>query len=315
MADDAQLGDAGDHPDLGEPAPEKELLQIVQQLHAYLDWQQELGTTGIVKGTSTSKEAAEPKEQGPLAAAPPSLAAAPPSPQARAKSAPQTTQRKPAPQRPVERQPTIASENPPQQPAQPQVGPRLSQVASLGELQQLVASCKACELHTGRTNSVFARGTGSSGLCFVGEGPGADEDAQGLPFVGAAGQLLDKMIAAMGLAREEVYICNIVKCRPPKNRKPSPTEAQMCGQYLHRQLEILSPQVIVALGGTAVEGLLGLTTGITRIRGKFRLYQGTIPVMPTFHPAYLLRNSSAKRQVWTDLRQVVNHMGRQLPKS
>ncbi len=160
---------------------------------------------------------------------------------------------------------------------------------------------------------MFSRGDGSSGLCFVGEGPGADEDREGSPFVGKAGQLLDKMITAMGFSREEVYVMNIVKCRPPDNRKPRPEEMQACSGYLHHQIELIAPQVIVALGATALEGLLGESGGITRLRGKFRLYRGEIAVMPTFHPAYLLRNPAAKRDVWLDLRQVVQHMGRELP--
>lgn len=185
--------------------------------------------------------------------------------------------------------------------------------ATLDEVRVRVSSCTACDLHAERTQTVFSRGTGSSGVCFIGEGPGADEDAQGEPFVGAAGQLLDKMILAMGLSREEVYVCNVVKCRPPNNRRPTPIEMQTCSPFLKRQLELLEPRVIVALGGTAVTGLLGLTEGITRLRGRFRLYEGRIAVMPTFHPAYLLRNPSAKREVWNDLRQVLSHIGRELP--
>jgi uracil-DNA glycosylase family 4 len=127
----------------------------------------------------------------------------------------------------------------------------------------------------------------SSGLVFVGEGPGADEDAHGypFPFVGAAGQLLDRMIAAMGFGRDDVYVCNIVKCRPPKNRKPEPEEMAACSPFLVEQLELLSPQVMVALGATAVQGLLGTSEGITRMRGKWKLYRGRIAVMPTFLPA------------------------------
>jgi uracil-DNA glycosylase len=185
--------------------------------------------------------------------------------------------------------------------------------ASLAELRQLVSACTACGLHSGRKQTVFSRGTGSSRICFIGEGPGADEDEQGEPFVGAAGQLLDRMIVAMGLSREEVYVCNIVKCRPPNNRKPEPGEMAACTPFLARQLELIDPEVIVALGGTAVTGLLGITEGITRIRGTFRLYQGRIPVMPTFHPAYLLRTPGAKREVWADLKAVLQHLGRPLP--
>src|SRR5690606_14768453 len=178
---------------------------------------------------------------------------------------------------------------------------------------ETVRGCERCALHAGRKQTVFARGTGSSGVCFVGEGPGADEDAQGFPFVGAAGQLLDRMIAAMGLARDEVYVCNIVKCRPPNNRKPEAHEIAACSPYLHQQIELLDPEVIVALGATAVEGLLGVTGGITRMRGRMKLYKGRIAVMPTFHPAYLLRNPAAKADVSKDLQAVVRQMGRQLP--
>lgn len=185
--------------------------------------------------------------------------------------------------------------------------------ASLDDLRGLVRECTSCELHAGRKQTVFSRGTGSSRICFIGEGPGAEEDEQGEPFVGAAGQLLDRMIAAMGLGRDEVYVCNVVKCRPPNNRKPEPGEMAACSGFLRRQLELLNPEVIVALGGTAVTGLLGLTEGITRLRGTFRLYQGRIPVMPTFHPAYLLRTPGAKREVWADLKAVLQHVGRAVP--
>jgi DNA polymerase len=197
----------------------------------------------------------------------------------------------------------------------PQAAPLESEhvVQRLQVLQETVRQCTRCGLHQGRTQTVFARGTGSAGLCFVGEGPGADEDAQGFPFVGKAGQLLDKMITAMGMTRDEVYVCNIVKCRPPNNRKPEPEEMSACVPYLHEQLELLSPQVIVALGATAVQGLLGSSEGITRMRGKWKLYRGKVPVMPTFHPAYLLRQPEAKREVWADLQAVLQSMGRSIP--
>ncbi len=136
---------------------------------------------------------------------------------------------------------------------------------------------------------------------FVGEGPGADEDARGEPFVGAAGQLLDRMVAAMGYQRDEVYIANIVKCRPPNNRKPEASEMASCVPFLTQQLTLVKPRVIVALGATAVQGLCGTSEGITRLRGKWKLYKGSIPIMPTFHPAYLLRSPAAKRDVWNDL--------------
>jgi uracil-DNA glycosylase len=181
-------------------------------------------------------------------------------------------------------------------------------------LAESVRSCTRCALHAGRTRTVFARGTGASGLCFVGEGPGADEDAQGFPFVGKAGQLLDRMIEAMGFSRDDVYVCNIVKCRPPDNRKPEPEEMAACMPYLKEQLELIAPEVMVALGATAVQGLFGTSEGITRLRGRWKLYGGRTPVMPTFHPAFLLRNPAAKREVWDDLQAVLRHMGRQAPK-
>ena len=188
-----------------------------------------------------------------------------------------------------------------------------ARAARLEVLRTEVAACTRCLLHAGRTQTVFSRGTGSSGVFFVGEGPGEDEDRQGLPFVGKAGQLLDKMIAAMGIGRDEVWVGNVVKCRPPGNRKPEPDEMAACKPYLVEQLGLLEPKVIVALGATAVQGLLGVTMGITRIRGQWRLWQGKVPVMPTFHPAYLLRNPAAKREVWDDLQAVLKQLGREVP--
>jgi DNA polymerase len=180
--------------------------------------------------------------------------------------------------------------------------------ARLLELASEAATCSRCGLHEGRHQSVFARGSGASGLVFIGEGPGEEEDRQGLPFVGPAGQLLDRMILAMQLSRDDVYVCNIVKCRPPSNRKPEPDEMARCMPFLAEQLEILAPRVIVALGATAVQGLLGTTEGITRLRGNWKMYRGKVPVMPTFHPAYLLRTPQAKRDVWKDLQEVLRHL-------
>lgn len=191
--------------------------------------------------------------------------------------------------------------------------PVLERQRRLQVLAEEIRPCTRCELSKHRKQTVFARGTGSSGVCFVGEGPGADEDAQGFPFVGKAGQLLDRMILAMGFERDEVYVCNVVKCRPPDNRKPEPDEMAACMPYLSEQLELVAPQVIVALGATAVQGLLGTTEGITRMRGKWKTLRGQIPVMPTFHPAYLLRNPPAKREVWEDLQEVLRHIGREPP--
>jgi uracil-DNA glycosylase len=182
--------------------------------------------------------------------------------------------------------------------------------ARLSLLAEEVRSCQKCALHEGRKQTVFSRGSPLSEIVFVGEGPGADEDQQGEPFVGAAGQLLDRMIAAMGYGRDEVYICNIVKCRPPKNRKPEPVEMASCSPYLVSQLSVIKPRVIVALGATAVQGLIGTTEGITKLRGTWKAYKGSIPMMPTFHPAYLLRQPSAKREVWSDLKEVMRYLGK-----
>jgi len=223
---------------------------------------------------------------------------------------------------------TAAAPRPPAQPAPvpeasagappPLTAPRASlpvvpAAARLAQLAEEVKACTRCSLHRDRTQTVFARGSGASGVLFLGEGPGEEEDRQGEPFVGPAGQLLDRMIAAMKLPRADVYVCNIVKCRPPRNRKPDPDEMNHCRPYLEEQLSLLQPRVIVALGATAVQGLLGTTEGITRLRGQWKLYRGLVPVMPTFHPAYLLRQPQAKREVWDDLREVLRHLEHHRP--
>ena len=184
--------------------------------------------------------------------------------------------------------------------------------ASLEELRSLVLDCRGCPLAAGRTNAVFGEGDPHAELMFIGEGPGADEDLQGRPFVGRAGQLLDRMIAAMQFSREEVYIANVVKCRPPNNRVPTPDEAACCLGFLRRQIELVSPKVIVLLGATAARFLMNTTTGIMRLRGNWMKF-GDIPVMPTFHPAFLLRQESAKREAWHDLQQVMARFGRRYP--
>lgn len=170
-------------------------------------------------------------------------------------------------------------------------------------LQSILAEmgdCKRCRLHTGRKNLVFADGSPLARLVFVGEGPGFDEDRQGLPFVGRAGKLLDKMINALGLQRGEVYICNVVKCRPPNNRTPDADEIELCSPFLFRQLNAVRPQVICALGACAAQTLLGNSNPISRLRGKVHYWRG-IPLVCTFHPAYLLRNPAQKAAAWQDL--------------
>jgi len=175
--------------------------------------------------------------------------------------------------------------------------------AGLKVVRDDLGDCKRCKLAPTRTNLVFGVGNPDADLVFVGEAPGADEDAQGEPFVGKAGQLLTKMIEAMGYTRNDVYICNVLKCRPPGNRNPEPDEVASCEPFLKRQLAAIRPRMIVALGKFAAQCLLRDDTPITRLRGGFRSYEG-IPLMPTLHPAYLLRDPSKKKLAWEDLKAV-----------
>lgn len=179
---------------------------------------------------------------------------------------------------------------------------------NLDELNAETQKCRKCPLCKTRTTVVFGEGNPDADLMFIGEGPGYDEDQQGRPFVGKAGELLTRMINAMQFTRQEVYIGNIVKCRPPQNRNPLPEEADACLPYLKRQIELIKPKVIVILGAVPLKFLLN-KNGIMRLRGKWDSYNG-IKVMPTFHPAYLLRNPNAKREVWEDLQQVMKIFGK-----
>lgn len=294
-----------------------ELVEFVQALRAAVEWQSATGGTGLPRDPEAKKRVAELGLAEPVE----ERRAPVPAPDRPASALPVVQPAGPAEVRaaaPAVGRPAAPAAGRPAAPAggrptAPAGGPAVLEVAagaSLEELAERVQGCRICTLCERRTQTVFSRGTGKSGLCFVGEGPGAEEDAQGFPFVGAAGQLLDRMIAAMGIERDDVYVANIVKCRPPDNRKPTPEEMAACVPYLHRQIELVQPSVIVALGATALEGLLGKTGGITRHRGRFSLYRGKIAVMPTFHPAYLLRQPSAKREVWSDLQEVLRHMGR-----
>ncbi len=177
-------------------------------------------------------------------------------------------------------------------------------VAELGwdALMQTVAGCTRCELHTTRTQTVFGVGDYVADWLFVGEAPGAEEDRQGEPFVGRAGQLLTSMVRALGMRREQVYIANILKCRPPKNRDPNPRESQACRHFLRRQIDLLKPRIIVALGRIAAQNLLQTDTPIGKMRGQKYVYEDTdIPIVVTYHPAYLLRSPQEKRKVWKDL--------------
>jgi DNA polymerase len=298
----------------------RDLAKLASSLRAYIEWQQEAGTVGFPKrpagqalhAPAAPRESAHDpalvaselvhtpaasREPATAAAREPATAAAPePVPSAAASRESTPT-------------PSTPAHDAPSEPV-PDRNVRLPQLATE------VASCTKCGLAATRTQTVFARGNPEAQLCFVGEAPGADEDAQGLPFVGRAGQLLDRMIGAMGLSPErDVYICNILKCRPPGNRRPEPDEMATCIPYLHEQLALVRPRAIVALGNTAVAALLDTKLGITKLRGQWKLYRGRTLVMPTYHPSYLLRPSpqqtEAKRQAWQDLQLVMKELGLQ----
>jgi len=179
-------------------------------------------------------------------------------------------------------------------------------------IREDIGDCTRCALHKGRNKIVFADGSANARLMFVGEGPGADEDAQGLPFVGRAGQLLNNMIAAMGLKREEVYIANIVKCRPPGNRTPEPEEANTCSPFLFRQIDVVRPEVLVALGATAATYLLGQRQPLAGLRGRVHSLRGSRLIV-TYHPAYLLRDPRQKKEAWADLQIAMKELGLKAP--
>jgi DNA polymerase len=308
--------------------PRAELAKLAASLRAYLEWQQDAGTIGF------------PKRGAPRAPVQASAAAPAPAPETTHALTPtpaRETARETAPafELPPTPAPAPAFEPPPTPapefvPAPGQPSPAhthapveaLSPAARLLRLPQLaieVAGCTRCALSATRTQTVFSRGNPEAQLCFVGEAPGADEDAQGLPFVGRAGQLLDRMIGAMGLSPErDVYVCNILKCRPPGNRRPEPEEMATCIPYLHEQIALVRPRVIVAMGNTAVGSLLETKLGITKLRGQWKLYRGQTLVMPTYHPSYLLRPSpqqtEAKRQAWQDLQLVMKELGIEAPR-
>ena len=260
-----------------------ELDELLLSARALLEWEAELGGEGLPQLDSVPRTVAVSTLTTP-----------------RAMSVPATTQ--PAT---TQRAASASATPPPAPPADP--------LARLPLIEKSAATCTACVLHEGRTKSVFARGTPATDLMFIGEGPGYHEDQRGLPFVGRAGELLDKMIAAMGYGRDEVYICNVVKCRPPENRTPQADEAEACKQYLVGQIAAVQPKAIVALGRCAAENL-GLCTAETKgWRGRWGAYDG-IPAIPTYHPAFLLRKPEMKRPVWEDLQKVLAKLGRELPR-
>jgi DNA polymerase len=208
--------------------------------------------------------------------------------------------------------PTIKSRKTIQVPEIGAVVPAENRAAALQAIRDDIGDCTRCALHKGRHSIVFADGSPSARLMFVGEGPGADEDAQGLPFVGRAGQLLNNMISAMGLKREECYIANVVKCRPPGNRAPEPEEANTCSPFLFRQIDVVRPQVLVALGATAATYLLGARQPLAGLRGRVHAFRG-MSLIVTYHPAFLLRDPRQKKEAWADLQIAMKELGLKAP--
>ena len=200
----------------------------------------------------------------------------------------------------------------PSAPAISDAVPASDRAAALQLIRDEIGDCTRCALHKGRNKIVFGDGSPAARLMFVGEGPGADEDAQGLPFVGKAGQLLNNMIGAMGLRREDVYIANVVKCRPPGNRVPEPEEGATCSPFLFRQIDVIRPEVLVALGATAATWLLGARQPLAGLRGRVHSVRGT-KLIVTYHPAYLLRDPRQKKEAWADLQIAMKELGLKPP--
>lgn len=287
-------------------------MTMIGPFHPWRDTLLDLGVMGLIPepapqepagpvrtGYSMGQSAHEIEPEKTVTTVPPVRPAAP-TPSA-ARPAPPA----PVPAVPPRRVPPVPAGPSPDDPVAFPPPAAVAGAATLAELEGRTQGCLACPLGAGRIRFVFGEGGPESGLLFIGEGPGRDEDLKGRPFVGKAGELLDKMLGAIGLARSQVYIANIVKCRPPDNRTPTGPEAQACLPYLKRQIELLRPRVIVTLGATPLRELLGVQTGITRIRGQWQQLDllGGIPVMPTFHPAYVLRQytQEVRRAVWSDL--------------
>ena len=197
-------------------------------------------------------------------------------------------------------------------PAASHAVPAIDRIDALRVIREDIGDCTRCALHKGRNKIVFGDGSPNARLFFVGEGPGADEDAQGLPFVGKAGQLLNNMITAMGLKREEVYIANVVKCRPPGNRTPEPDEANTCSPFLFQQIDVIRPEVLVALGATAATYLLGQRQPLAGLRGRVHAFRGSRLIV-TYHPAFLLRDPRQKKEAWADLQIAMRELGLQPP--
>lgn len=273
-----------------EQTPLGELTELVAAVRAFIEWHESTGALGLPRearaAVATDEHPATPATAATSAPAPRRVTAVAPA----AAAVPEDVIHPPSG--------VVA---PTERPA------RLALLADQAE------QCTRCELHASRIRTVFARGSSDAELCFVGHRPGAEEEAQGAPFVDRAGMLLDRMIEAMGYARDEVYVCSVIKCRPPLDRKPTPSELRACLPHVAQQLEIVEPKVIVALGATALQMLLDTNEPIASVRGKWKLYKGRIPVMPTFDPAYVLAQPSAKREVWYDLQEAMRVLGKAPP--
>ena len=223
-----------------------------------------------------------------------------------------STASQPPPPQPFQEEAPISAHKPLPPPPQDASVPLADRAAALQLIRDEIGDCTRCALHKGRNKLVFGDGSAQARLLFVGEGPGADEDAQGIPFVGRAGQLLNNMIAAMGLKREEVYIANVVKCRPPGNRTPEPDEANTCSPFLFRQIDVVRPEVLVALGATAATYLLGHRQPLAGLRGRVHSFRGA-KLIVTYHPAYLLRDPRQKKEAWADLQIAMRELGLKPP--
>lgn len=272
-------------------AASQELADILKQTREYLGAMKDDGVTHLDVSLEAAGRLKKPRQ--PRAAAPRTL---------RAPASAVVQPVRPATPRPMSPAPVVSATGSSDDPT----------LKELRRVAGVVAACTKCALHKERTRTVPGQGHPHPDIMFVGEAPGADEDRSGLAFVGQAGQLLTRMIEAMGLMRDEVFIANIAKCRPPGNRPPAPDEMAACLPYLREQIAVLKPKVIVALGSTSAHGLLNVETPIGKLRGQWQNFAG-IDLMPTFHPAYLLRNPSAKHEVWEDLKAALKRIGRMPP--
>jgi len=271
---------------------QKEFLEIVAEVRAHLEYQRALGVRSVELPSGVSG----PTEGRPTSAREDSTRPVP------------ASSHRPLPERIA----AAAAASPVAEPAgsleAPSSGP-----LTLEAIREEIGDCRRCKLHKGRNSIVYGEGDPKAAIVFVGEGPGFEEDQQGRPFVGAAGQLLTDIIEkGMKIKRAEVYICNIVKCRPPNNRNPEPDEVEACIGFVKKQIAAINPRVIVTLGNVPTQNLLNTKQGITRMRGTWQEYNG-IPVMPTFHPSYLLRSPGEKKWVWIDIKKVMERLGIAVP--